>query len=157
MFKSFWDWALAVVIFIILVLMLGELFSFRRDRRQSGLFAALSYLFFAAGFSFYFGSSLWLRYVIGPMVFLLSIILYWVSYNARKEEHAPRAIFISKTQKEKETEKQDKFEKKRVADVSASATIASEKRSTTRIPTGGGKSVPGTGAPKSSTPRSGRK
>ncbi|MDI6782736.1 MAG: hypothetical protein QME64_01420 [bacterium] len=154
MLNNFWDWFLAVAIFAMLILVLGEFYSFYRDRRSSALFAALSYLIFAFGLSFYlhlFASSVWLRYVIGPLVLLFSLIMYWVSFSARKEERAPRPIFMTKSQKEKETEKQTKLDKKRTAEISASGTIAAEKRGTARTTPG---AKPGrTG----STPRAGRK
>ena len=136
MFKSFWDWFLVIAIFVMLVLVVGEIYSFYRDRRSSALFAALSYILFASGLAFYFSESLWLRYIIGPIVFLFSLIVYWVSFNTRKEEHAPRPIFMTKAQKEKEAEKQAKLDKKRTAGFSASGTIAAEKRGTARTTPG---------------------
>ncbi|MCX7919812.1 MAG: hypothetical protein N3A72_09460 [bacterium] len=158
MFTTFWDWVLGIGILIVLILFFGEIYIFYRDRRSSAIFAALSYLSVAIGLSFYFTSSLWLRLVFGPLIFIFAFILFWVSYSARKEERAPRAIFISKTQKEKEAEKQSKLEKKRVAEISASGAIAAEKRTTARIPIAGGKSLPksGSSAGKTSPPTTGR-
>jgi amino acid transporter len=132
-------WILAIAIFAMLILMVGEFYIFYRDRRSSALFAALSYLIIGIGLAFYFSTSsthLWLWYVIGPSVFLFAIIIYWVSFNARKEEHAPRPIFITKSQKEKEANKQAKLDKKRTAEFSASGAIAAEKRDTARTTSG---------------------
>ena len=128
MFATVGHWVLAIILFILFILICGEVYSFYRDRRSSALFAAFSYLIVGIGFAFYFGTSLWLRFVIGPIVFLFAIIIYWVSFTARKEEHMPRPIFLTKPKKEKEAEKKAKLEKQRSADISATATIAAEKR-----------------------------
>lgn len=143
MFKTFWDWFLAIGIFIVLVFIFGEFYSFYRDRRSSALFAALSYLIIGIGLTFYFGSSLWLRFIIGPIVFLFAIIIYWTSYSARKDERMPRPIFLPKTKKEKEADKQSALAKKRTAEISATATIAAEKRAAViQKPAGAPKPVP---------------
>jgi hypothetical protein len=139
MFNNFWDWFLAIAIFVFLILMVGELYSFYRDRRASAIFSALSYLIFGIGLSCYYSTALWFRLVFGPIIFLFSIIMYWVSYNARSDERAPRPIFMTKSQKEKEAEKQAKLSQQKKADISASATIAAEKRATARIPAGSAK------------------
>lgn len=146
MFHNIWHWILALAIFIFLILMVGELYIFYRDRRSSALFSAISYLIFSIGLACYYSSWLFPRLVFGPIIFLLSIIMYWVSFNARKDENAPRPIFMTKTQKEKEAEKQAKLSKLKQADISASATLAAEKRATARIPAAsakpGGATVP---------------
>lgn len=72
--------------------------------------------------------------------------MYWVSHNTRRDEKAPRPIFITKSQKEKEAEKQAKLSQQKKAELSASATIAAEKRATTRISTGGTKFGGATGS-----------
>lgn len=82
--------------------------------------------------------------------------MYWVSYNARRDENAPRPIFMTKSKKEKEAEKQAKLTQQKKADLTASATLAAEKRATGRISAGSAKSG-GTGAPKSAPTRITRK
>jgi type VI protein secretion system component VasK len=156
MFKSYWDWFLAIAIFVFLILMVGEIYSFYRDRRASAIFSAFSYLIFSIGLACYYSSSLWFRLVFGPIIFLFSVIMYWVSINARKDENAPRPIFMSKSKKEKEAEKQAKLTQQKKAEISASATIAAEKRATTRISPGTVKPG-GTAASKASPTRSTRK
>jgi hypothetical protein len=156
MFKNYWDWFLAIAIFIFLILMIGELYSFYRDRRASAIFSAFSYLVFGIGLSCYYSSSLWFRLVFGPLIFLFSVIMYWVSFNARKDENAPRPIFMTKSKKEKEAEKQTKLTQQKRADISASATMAAEKRATARIPAGSAKPGGATTA-KTSTSQTTRK
>lgn len=152
MFNDFWDWFLAIAIFAFLILMFGELYSFYRDRRASAIFSAVSYLIFGIGLSCYYSTALWFRLVFGPIIFLCSIIMYWVSHNARRDEKAPRPIFMTKSQKEKEAEKQAKLTQQKKAELSASATIAAEKRATTRISAGSAKSG-STATPKTSPTR----
>jgi hypothetical protein len=156
MFNNFWDWFLAIAIFVFLILMIGELYSFYRDRRASAIFSAFSYLIFGVGLSCYYSSALWFRLVFGPIIFLFAVIMYWVSINARKDENAPRPIFMTKSNKEKEAEKQAKFSQQKKAEISASATMAAEKRATARISAGSAKPG-GTAAPKASPTRITRK